>query len=343
MKNTMNESLEEKDVLFIRLRLLGDIIFTIPAIRIFRERRPRSRVFYVVEERFREIAEIIPGVDHVITVPAKLGWRDVWNFRNKITSLGIQTAVDFHSGPSSALLTRASGAATRVGYRTLNRNWAYTDMIPRRGASFPSHSVYNQARLLEKVGIPIPVGGIPPFPAIDFSRFPVSERLAAVQDIRPRVVIHMGAGNRFRDWGMDNFSALIGRLSADRIHVFLIGRSEEEKLRAAVLSKIQKTHDFSGVLAIHDLLNLIAGASVYVGADSGPLHLASLTATPLVALFGPNLAQISGPWRKEQVEIVQLDMPCRPCSQRKCKYDTIPCMRNIAVEKVYDAVSKFIR
>jgi ADP-heptose:LPS heptosyltransferase len=40
---------------------------------------------------------------------------------------------------------------------------------------------------------------------------------------------------------------------------------------------------------------------------------------------------------------MQLDMPCRPCSQRKCKYDTIPCMRNIAVEKVYDAVSKFIK
>ena len=91
-----------------------------------------------------------------------------------------------------------------------------------------------------------------------------------------------------------------------------------------------------------ELLRLIAGADAYIGADSGPLHVASLTATPLVALYGPNLAQISGPWRREQVEIVELEMACRPCSQRKCKYGTIRCMREISVERAYEAVSKFI-
>jgi heptosyltransferase-1 len=341
MQAIEHRGIVQEDVLFIRLRLLGDIIFTIPAIRIFKEQRPQSRIHYVVEERFREIAEIIPGIDNIITVPAKPGWRDIWNFRKKIKNLGIRTAVDFHSGPSSALLTLASGAATRVGYRTPNRNWAYTAMVPRRSETFPSHSVLNQARLLEKIGIA--VGTIPPFPALDFSRFPVSERIAAVRDIVPKAVIHLGAGNRFRDWGMENFTSLISELSAKQISVFLIGHNDEEKLRARILSEIPRTYDFSGALPIQELLQLSAGASVYVGADSGPLHLASLTATPLVAFFGPNLAQISGPWRKDRVEIMELDLSCRPCSQRKCKYDTIPCMGNIAVEKVYDAVSKFIK
>jgi ADP-heptose:LPS heptosyltransferase len=330
-----------EDVLFIRLRLLGDIIFTIPAIQIFKKYWPSCRLHYVVEERFREMAAIIPAIDNVITVPAKPGWRDIWDFRRKSKSLGIQTVVDFHSGPSSALLTLASGAARRVGYRTPNRNWAYNLMLPRRIESFPTHSVYNQAKLLEKIGIP--VDEIPQFPALDFSRLPVSERLVAVRDISPKVVIHLGAGNRFRDWGMENFSALISRLSARQIPVFLIGHNAEERRRAGTLSKVPHTYDFSGTLAIHEMLQLIAGAAVYVGADSGPLHLASLTKTPLVAFFGPNLAQISGPWRKERVEIMQLDMACRPCSQRQCKYDTIPCMRNIAVEKVHEAVSKFIK
>jgi len=329
-----------EDVLFIRLRLLGDIIFTIPAIGIFKAYRPQSRVHYVVEERFRELASIIPGIDNVITVPAKPGWRDIRDFRKKIKSLGIRTAIDFHSGPTSALLTLASGAATRVGYRTPNRNWAYTLKLPRYSGSFPVHSVVNQARLLEKIGIPS--GEVPGFPALDFSRFPLSERLAAVAEIGPKVVIHLGAGNRFRDWGLENFNALISSLSSRKIPVFLIGRNEEEKRRAATLSKIPMTYDFSGALSIPELLQLIAGAAVYVGADSGPLHLASLTRTPLVGFFGPNLAEISGPWRKERVEIMQLDMGCRPCSQRKCRYVTIPCMRNIPVEQVYDAVDTFI-
>jgi ADP-heptose:LPS heptosyltransferase len=330
-----------KDVLFIRLRLLGDIIFTIPAIEIFKGRWPQSRVHYVVEERFREIAAIIPGIDNIITVPAKPGWKDIWDFRKKIRDLGIETVIDFHSGPTSALLTLVSGAARRVGYRTPNRNWAYNLMLPRKIEPFPTHSVFNQAKLLEKIGILVEE---PPwFPALDFSQYPIPERLAPLRDVSPKVVIHLGAGNRFRDWGMENFTALITRLSARQIPVFLIGHNDEERLRAKTLSKVPHTYDFSGTLAIRELLQLIAGAAVYLGADSGPLHLASLTSTPLVCFFGPNLAQISGPWRKEDVEIMQLDMPCRPCSQRKCKYDTIPCMRNIAVEKVYDAVSKFIK
>ena len=148
--------------------------------------------------------------------------------------------------------------------------------------------MFNQARLLEKIGIP--VDEIPPFPALDLSRFPVSERLAAVRDISPKVVIHLGAGNRFRDWGMENFTALVSSLSARQIPVFLIGHNARGKARAASLSQIPHTYDFSGPLSIHELLPLIAGAAVYVGADSGPLHLASLTATPLVAFFGPNLA-----------------------------------------------------
>ena len=329
-----------EDVLFIRLRLLGDIIFTIPAIQIFKSRWPSSRVHYVVEDRFQEVAAIIPGIDNIITVPAKPGWRDIWNFRKKIKTLGIQTVIDFHSGPTSALLTRASGAARRVGYRTANRNWAYTRMLARRSESFPTHSVFNQAKLLEKIGIA--VDEIPRFPVLDLSQFPISERLAAIRDVNPKVVIHLGAGNRFRDWGMENFSALIGRLSVRQITVILIGHNAQERQRAKILSQVPGTHDFSGTLAIHELLQLIAGAAVYVGSDSGPLHLASLTATPLVAFFGPNLAQISGPWRKENVDIMQLEMACRPCSQRKCKYDTIPCMQNIPVEKVYDAVNKYI-
>jgi heptosyltransferase-1 len=341
MQNSDHGGITPEDVLFIRLRLLGDIIFTIPAIDIFKRHRPLSRVHYVVEERFREMAAIIPGIDNIITVPGKPGWKDIWDFRKKIKNLGIQTVIDFHSGPTSALLTLVSGAARRVGYRTPNRNWAYNLMLPRRLESFPTHSVFNQAKLLEKIGVP--VDDIPQFPTLDFSRFPDSKRLAAARDVSPNVVIHLGAGNRFRDWGMENFTALISSLSARQIPVFLIGHNAEERRRAGTLSKVPHTYDFSGRLAIQELLQLIEGAAVYVGADSGPLHLASLTTTPLVCFFGPNLAQISGPWRKKDVEIMQLDMPCRPCSQRKCKYDTIPCMRNIAVEKVYDAVSKFIK
>lgn len=330
----------DADALFIRLRLLGDIIFTIPAVQLFKERFPGTRLHYVVEDRFRDVAELIPGVDHVIAVPRRRGIADILAFRKQVRSLGIGTIVDFHSGPASALLTRVSGVPLRIGYRTPNRNWAYNRLVERFDHSRPAHSVHNQARLLEALGVD--ARSLPQYPLIDPRAFPVSPRLAPLLQLQPRVVLHLGAGNRFRDWGEDHFSALVQRLGAHKIHVVLFGNTPEEAARGAKLSGHPYVHDASGRLSTKEILSLVTGASAYIGADSGPLHLASLTATPLVALYGPNLAEVSGPWRREGVVIVQMEMACRPCSQRSCKYGTIPCMRNISTDRVYEAVSQFI-
>jgi heptosyltransferase-1 len=330
----------EGDAIFIRLRLLGDIVFTLPAVQLFRERFPAARLHYVVEERFREIAELIPGVDRVIVVPGRRGLADIWDFRRQVQALGVGLVVDMHSGPGAALLTRASGARVRVGYRTANRNWAYNRLVERFDPARPAHSVSNQARLLEAVGVD--ARALPPYPPIATGAFPASGRLAPLRELHPQVVLHLGAGNRFRDWGEENFAALVQRLSAERIHVVLFGSSLAEQARAARLGRLAGVHDLSGPLTVRELLALIAAADCYVGADSGPLHLASLTATPLVALYGPNRTEVSGPWRREAVTIVETDMPCRPCSQRSCKYDTIPCMRDISTDRVHEAVSQFI-
>jgi heptosyltransferase-1 len=330
----------DADALFIRLRLLGDIVFTIPAVQLFKERFPGTRLHYVVEERFRDVAELIPGVDHVIAVPRRRGIAAILAFRKQVRSLRIGTIVDFHSGPGSALLTRASGAPLRIGYRTPNRNWAYNKLVERFDPSRPAHSVHNQARLLEALGVD--ACSLPQYPFIDPRAFPVSPRLAPLLQLQPRVVLHLGAGNRFRDWGEDHFSALVQRLGAQKVHVVLFGGTPEEAARGAKLGGHPYVHDASGRLSAKEILSLVTGAAAYVGADSGPLHLASLTATPLVALYGPNLAEVSGPWRREGVVIVQMEMACRPCSQRSCKYGTIPCMRNISTDRVYEAVSQFI-
>lgn len=328
------------DVLFMRLRLLGDIVFTIPAVAMFKERFPGTRLHYVVEERFKEVAGLIPGVDRVITVPRRHRWQDILAFRRRVRELGANTVIDFHSGPASALLTRASGARCRVGYRTPNRNWAYNRLVDRSLPGPPVHSVLSQARLLEAVGVT--AADPPPYPVIDRSSFALPPRLAPPSGIHPMVLLHLGAGNRFRDWGEDRFDELARRLAADKVAVVLIGGSPEERQRAARLRRTPGVHDQSGPLAVRDLLALIDAATVYVGADSGPLHLASLTATPLVALYGPNLPEVSGPWRREAVKIIALEMECRPCSQKRCKYGTIPCMRDISTDRVHEAVRQFI-
>lgn len=334
---------QSNHILFIRLRLLGDIIFTIPSIQIFKENFPGIKVYYLVEEQFKEIGRLIPGVHQLIVVPRKMGLKRMWKFRKDMRNIGFDTVIDFHSGPKSAQLTWLTGAKRRIGYQTPNRNWAYNRLTPRNFPDTPTHSVYTQAKLLEHLGIAVTVESLPQYPEIDIRETPISTRIKNAIKKEKKVVIHVGAGNPFRDWGIENFSALISRLKKQGITVFLIGSGQAERKRGNDLSHLPGVDDFTGKLSVAQLFYLISKSDVYIGADSGPLHVASLTAVPLVALYGPNIPEISGPWRKKDVSIIQRPMACRPCTQRKCIYGIIPCMKNITMDEVYETTVRYIR
>ncbi len=329
----------KEKILFIRLRLLGDIVFTIPAVQLYKKNYPENEIFYLVEERFREVAEIIPGIKEVITVPDKMGLKEILQFRKKIKKLGFHAVIDFHSGPRSALLTLLSGTEVRIGYRTPNRNWAYNHLVLRKSGDQLTHSVYNQARLLTPLGIEI--RDIDPYPDIEISENQVSEKIRTVVQEDKKIVVHVGAKKRYRDWGMENFASLIEKLHQDKWHVFLIGKGKEEEERGRDLRDRFGIHDFTGILTIKEILFLIARADIYFGADSGPLQLASLTKTPIVAIYGPNIPEVSGPYRKENVKIIQLKLDCIPCAQKSCKFDEVKCMEGIEVSDVHQAIKSF--
>lgn len=329
----------KKKILFIRLRLLGDIVLTIPAVQLYQTNYPESEIYYLAEARFQEAAEIIPGIKKVISVPDRMGIKEIIRFRKKIKKIGIQTVIDFHSGPRSALLTLLSGAKNRIGYRTPNRNWAYNRLVQRKSETVNAHSVENQARLLKPLGIDIQE--IPPYPEINIKEEDVSEKIRNIRNLNNKIVIHVGAKKTYRDWGIENFSALIRLLIQDNYSIFLIGKGEEEEKRGKYLKDLFDLHDFTGKLSIKEILFVIANSDVYFGADSGPLHLASLTNTPIVALYGPNIPEISGPYRKENVTIIQSDLGCRPCPQKSCKFDEVKCMTGIDVSEVYQAIKKY--
>jgi len=330
-----------ENILFIRLRLLGDIIFTIPSIQIFKKYFPEKKIFYVVEERFEELAKLIPGIYKVIVVPYKMRIKDLVKFRRDIRNIGFETVIDFHSGPKSALLTFISGAKCRVGYRTPNRNWAYNHLTSRKFSDNYTHSVYNQAKLLENIGVKI--DKIPFYPELRIDDKYVSKRIKDAIKVNNKIVIHIGSGNRFRDWGMENFESLIKKLKKHDLNIFLAGNSDKEKKRGEYFKKKYGLYNFTGNLDIKDLFYLIKHSDLYFGVDSGPIHVASLTKTPIVALYGPNIPEISGPWREKDVKIIQMNLKCRPCSQKRCIYDKIRCMQDIKVEEVYETIYKYIK
>jgi ADP-heptose:LPS heptosyltransferase len=95
-----------------------------------------------------------------------------------------------------------------------------------------------------------------------------------------------------------------------------------------------------------ELRALIARATVYIGGDSGPMHLASTTETPIVALLGPTLPERSRPWRDRRLRVEIVDagpLPCRPCDQRRCIPGDFRCLTRIGPEQVATAVERALR
>ena len=191
----------------------------------------------------------------------------------------------------------------------------YTEVVPRPADLRPRHSVENQWDLLAHLGRPLPAGarpGPPPRPdgRIRRGRGRRSQRRLADAGVGPAhrlVVVHVSAGNPFRRWPAGHFVELAVQLAAndpDRRIILTSGPSEAEAARAIVEharraarcrigDRIRTGDEYS----LAELRSLVARAAVYVGGDSGPLHVAATSDVPIVGLYGPTLPVRSAPWR----------------------------------------------
>jgi ADP-heptose:LPS heptosyltransferase len=172
-------------------------------------------------------------------------------------------------------------------------------------------------------------------------------REAGVDTNAAIVVLHVSAGNPFRRWPPDSFVDLICRLAAPdplRRIVLTSGPSDAaaaaqvaERARARLSPAQREAVLQVGEFDLAELRALIGRASLYIGGDSGPLHVAGTTAVPVVGLYGPTLPVRSQPWRNpsfisEAAEAGPL--PCRPCDQRRCEPGDFRCLTGISAEVV---------
>jgi ADP-heptose:LPS heptosyltransferase len=98
-----------------------------------------------------------------------------------------------------------------------------------------------------------------------------------------------------------------------------------------------------GEFSLAELRALLDRAALYVGGDSGPLHIAATTGVPIVGLYGPTLPARSAPWRDSAWITESVDagaLPCRPCNQRVCAPGDFRCLTSITPAQVLDAAER---
>ena len=351
-------------ILLVRLRLIGDVVFTTPAVHAVRRRFPDATIVYLVEPVAAAVVSSNPHINEVIVIPHTRGLtrvRDDFRMARRLRAMRFDVAVDFHGGPRSAWFTWATRAPVRVGYDVAGRTWMYTHVVHRPRVLLGRHSVANQWELLHAWD---PTFGLHPNPDEDRvemastagARATVDARLAASHvPVTARVIVlHVSAGNPFRRWPESSFAELAADLtnaSPDRWILLTGGPSDRsavsrvlETSRRLVGAAANRIVDAEG-LSLEELRALFDRASLFVGGDSGPLHVAATSDVAVVGLYGPTLPRRSAPWRPSAIPTASVDagdLPCRPCDQRVCAPGDFRCLTSVPASSVRDAAERLL-
>ncbi len=353
------------NILLIRLRLVGDVVFTTPAIRAIRRRFPDARLTYLVEPAAAPVVRTNPHLDAVIVSPPRRGLARVvedLSLARRLRRARFDTVVDFHGGPRSSWLCLASGAPVRIGYTITGRGWMYSHQVERTRELLPRHSVVSQWDLLKALD---PSFATPPDLTTDSTEMPaepgpiesVDRRLrsAGVDRDHQIIVVHVSAGNPFRRWPIGAFVETIvqlARADSRRRIVVTAGPSDEvaeTRVKDEARAQLGNSSDAVpevGALDLAEFRALAGRSALYIGGDSGPLHIASTTTVPIVGLYGPTLPVRSEPWRNPScvTESVELDgLACRPCNQRSCEPGDFRCLTRLESSAVVEAAERALR
>ena len=319
---------------------------TTPAVSVIKENCPQVSLTYLVEEPYRDLVEGNPHLDNIIVFPKKQNTKDFYDLIHRVRRERFDVLIDFHGGPRASWLTLFSKAKLKIGYKIKNKGFLYNIKIPRSSKDGQIHSVENHVNLVKAIGIN--VDSIPPLliPDAAEEEKEIIDEFIQENELEDSkiLVLHIGAGNRFRDWGEDNLVALTNIFSRNNeVQIVLIGAQEDKERAAEIKSKSKfKILSLVGKLGLRELKELISQASLFVGPDSGPMHIAATTDTPLVVYFGPTLPAHFSPW-KANATILEKEFDCRhTCRQRECEFEDFRCIQTITPQEVYNASRKYI-
>ncbi len=335
-------------ILLARRSSMGDIVLTMPTLVALRRGFPNAYIAWMVDDRFRGIIESHDCLDEVISVPRYRHRAPVYFLRETIRSVQVlrerkfDITVDTHGLLKSSAFCLLSGAPRRIGFDDERRelNWLCTN---ERAPGDPNtHAVDRYLMMAKYLNCPTE--------PIEF-RLPISaaSRDWAAQFLqqnglapnRSLVGLNLGASRPHKRWPTEYFAQLAETLYENgNISSVLIGSPDDRKLAEAVKDQLTvPVIDAVGQTTIAQLPALIEQCDVAVSADSGPMHVTVAAGTPVVALIGPTLPHLTGPYGDNNIVLwSQPECACR--NKPRCR--DYHCMYEITVSSAHEAVRQLL-
>jgi heptosyltransferase I len=310
-------------LLIVRLSAMGDVIHTLPAVHALRQAFPRAFIGWLIEERWAELlcapgfprrglrSPLRPLVDEVHSVNLKSWGKSPFSIAtlqrtatvwNDVRDARYDAVLDLQGAIRSAVLARLSGARAVYGAAEPRESPAslwYTRKVMAHGR----HVIEQNLSVAEAL-----VGGEMKRPAEDVSCDvpcdPVTEARTeeelAQNHVRDFAILNPGAGWGAKRWPAERYGEVARRLAEAGIYpVVNYGPGEEDLFRAVLAASGGRARPMKG--SVTELIALTRRARIFIGGDTGPLHLAAALRVPVVAIFGPTDPARNGPYGTRSV------------------------------------------
>jgi len=345
-----------RKLLIVRLGSMGDIIHTLPAVTALRRAFPEIILGWVVEECWAELLCTLPEprsgplslrrplVDRVHTVNTKAWraspfstqtWEQIAAGLSELRAQQYDAAVDFQGAVRSALITRWSRAPVIYGFAQPRESVAsmfYTRPVSARG----SHIVEQNLSLAEEVARrPLQLPKIE-FPSDQAVEEKCEERFG--RNVGDFAVLNPGAGWGAKRWPPERYGQVAQVLAAEGVKSLINFGPGEEPLMREVESASGGTA-MGVTLSLTELIALTRRARIFVGGDTGPMHLAAALGVPVVAIFGPTNPARNGPFATRSIV---LRSPISSTSHSR-RVQPDPGLLEIRVDEVVAAARTLLR
>ena len=306
-----------ESLLVVRLSAMGDIIHTLPAVAALREAFPRATLGWLVEERWAELLCTLryprsgrrspqrPMVDRVHSVNTAEWRRTLLSFNtwqqmavglSELRGVRYDAAIDFQGAIRSSLLARWSGAPVVYGTAQPRENAAsmwYTRKVLPEG----THVVEQALALAQAV-----IQHSAPDAQLTFPVDSDAEQKIAsfAANGRAFVILSPGAGWGAKQWPAERYGVVARELEKDGIQSLVNYGPGEQDLAAAVEAASDGTARRISC-SVAELIALTRRARLFIGGDTGPMHLAAAMKIPVVAIFGPTNPARNGPFGTRSV------------------------------------------
>lgn len=311
----------------VKLGAIGDVVNTLPFANRLRAGYPEARITWVIAPLSHALLEGHPAVDEFLVFDAKqpASWP---GFVRELRARRLDLAIDLQRLFKSGLITRASGAKTRLGFdraRCKERSHLFTNLrIPPNPA--PGVTVAQYLEFADFLELPAqaPTWTLPFTP---FAGARADERI---------VVLNVGASWSSKLWANERWAELVRRLAQELgLSVHLSGGREDRAAAEAIVREAGvPVVSHAGEFTLRETAGLLASAELVISGDTGPLHMAVALGRPVVALFGAADPRRTAPFGQPEA-VVQHPVQCSPCRKRVCPVPGHPCMSGLSVESVF--------